>query len=223
MRITPEQLQAFTRGPGPAVATALNDAAARWGIDTPLRFAHWLAQMAHESQGFTRTRENLNYAAEALIVKFPRRITKEDAYRYGRIDDRKQVADQIEIANRIYGGEWGKEHLGNTLSGDGSRFLGRGYKMVTGRDNYARCSAAIYGDGTLLYRPEFLEQPTDAAQSAGWFWYANRLSDLADLNDIHAITMKVTGWDGFGDGVGVGYTQRCERLRRAILILQETR
>jgi putative chitinase len=217
MKITHEQLQAFVRGPGPEVAVALNDAAAKWGIDTQIRFAHWLAQMAQESAGFTRTRENLNYAAEALVVRFRGRITLADAQKYGRTQE--HPADQIEIANRIYGGEWGAKHLGNTQAGDGSRFIGRGYKMVTGRDNYTRCSKAIYGDDTLVYRPEFLERAKDAADSAGWFWHANGLSDYADRNDIHAITMKVTGWDGTGDGAGVGFAQRCQRLARAILIL----
>jgi len=217
MKITPEQLQAFARGPGPEVAAALSEASDRWGIDTKLRFAHWLAQMGHESQGFTRTRENLNYAAEALVVKFRGRITLADAQKYGRTSD--HPADHAEIANRIYGGEWGLKHLGNTLPGDGSRFIGRSYKMVTGRSNYTRCSHALLGDDTLLYRPEFLEKPEYAAQAAGWFWHENKLSELADRNDIHTITMKVTGWDGTGDGAGVGFPQRCERLRRAILIL----
>lgn len=217
MRITTEQLQAFSRGPGVEVANALSDAAEKWGVDTSLRMAHWLAQMAHESAGFTKTRENLNYAAEALLVMFNRRITKEDAYKYGRTPD--HPADQIEIANRIYGGEWGAKNLGNTQTGDGSRFVGRGYKMVTGRYNYTKCSHALYGDDTLVYRPEWLERARDAAESAGWFWKSHSLNDLADRNDVRAITQVVTGWDGSGDGARVGFAQRCERLRRAILIL----
>lgn len=217
MKITAEQLQAFSRGSGPEVAPALSEAADRWGIDTSLRFAHWLAQMAHESQGFTKTRENLNYSAEALVVMFKGRISQAEAMKYGRSAD--HPADQIEIANRIYGGEWGKKNLGNTQPGDGSRFIGRGYKMVTGRYNYQKCSKALYGDDSLVYRPEWLERAKDAAESAGWFWKAHNLNEFADRNDPRGITMVVTGWDGSGDGVKVGFEQRCERLRRAILIL----
>lgn len=224
MKITPEQLRAFVGAPGDKFAGVLTDASDRWDINTQIDLCHWLSQWAHETQGFTKLRENLNYSAEALIVKFRGRITQEDAFKYGRVGKPpysrpgEHAADQVEIANRIYGGEWGKKNLGNTQPGDGSRFPGRGFPHVTGRDNYTRCSKAIYGDDTLVYRPEFLERPWDAAQAGGWYWHANKLSEYAQRNDVHAITMKVTGWDGTGDGAGVGFAQRCERLRRAILI-----
>jgi putative chitinase len=35
----------------------IRDSAARWGIDTPLRQAHWLAQISHESGSFRYVRE----------------------------------------------------------------------------------------------------------------------------------------------------------------------
>lgn len=209
-------MREFVGSSGASVAFYLDKAAKRWGITDPIHVAHWLAQMAHESAGFTRTRESLNYSAEALLVKFQRRITQDDALRYGRTP--AHPADQNEIANRIYGGEWGKKNLGNTQDGDGSRFLGRGFKQLTGRANYEKCSRALYNDETLLYRPEFLEQLDGASQSAAWFWIDKKLSALADVDDVHAITMKVTGWNGDDDGVGVGFPQRCERLRRAQMI-----
>jgi putative chitinase len=42
---------------GVAYADSIVRNAERWHIDTPLRQAHWLAQMAHESEGFRYVRE----------------------------------------------------------------------------------------------------------------------------------------------------------------------
>jgi len=42
----------------------LEEAAARFNINTRLRAAHWLGQIAHESGEFRQVRENLNYSAE---------------------------------------------------------------------------------------------------------------------------------------------------------------
>lgn len=175
-----------------APAAELRAAAERYGINTPLRLAHWLAQLAHESGGFTRVHENLNYSVQALLSLFGRhRITHEQAHRYGRAPG--QQADVKAIANCLYGGEWGRKNLGNKLDGDGYRFRGRGFKQLTGRDNYARCSAALYGDARLVEDPDLLAEPEAAALSAAWFWDRNALSPLADADDIEGITRKVNG------------------------------
>lgn len=226
MKITAEQLRLIARNPQAEVfADAITKATDKWGVNTKERMAEWLAQWSHETQGFTKLRESLNYAAEVLIVRFPKRISKDDAYKYGRFGQApyakkgEHPADQIEIANRIYGGEWGAKNLGNTQTGDGARFIGRGFPHVTGRTNYTRCSKALCGDDTLVYRPEFLEQPKYAADAGGWYWHDRNLNEFADRGDIHAITMKVTGWDGTGEGLAVGFAQRKERRDRALLIL----
>jgi peptidoglycan hydrolase-like protein with peptidoglycan-binding domain len=49
-----------------AVLAQIPEAAAEFGITTNLRLAHFLAQCALESTGFTATVENLNYSAECL-------------------------------------------------------------------------------------------------------------------------------------------------------------
>jgi putative chitinase len=191
MTITAEQMREFAGGGAAPLAKVLDDAATRWEINTPLRVAHWMAQMAHESQGFTHMRESLNYAAEALVARFRGRISETDAFKYGRTPE--HPADQMEIANKIYGGEWGRINLGNTQPGDGWRYIGRGLIQLTGKENYATASRALFNDDRLIYHPELLEEPEAAALSAGWFWSKRGLNALADADDLEAITKKING------------------------------
>jgi putative chitinase len=104
---------------------------------TPLKhMAYILATAYHETGGRMQPiRENLNYSVSGLLETFGRhRISAADARKYGRSGSRK--ANQEAIANIIYGGEWGRENLGNTEPGDGWRFRGGGLPQNTGRRNY---------------------------------------------------------------------------------------
>lgn len=162
------------------------------GINTPLLQAHFLAQIAVESAAFTRTRESLNYSIEGLLDVFGRhRISAADAERLGRIPGRP--ADQIAIANCVYGGDWGRKQLGNTEPGDGALFIGRGLKQLTGRSNYSRCDRALQLKGALLKNPTLLEQPELAARSAVWFWAENQLNAVAFTDNLEAVTRVVNG------------------------------
>jgi putative chitinase len=161
-------------------------------INTPQRMAAFLSQIGHESGGMARLQEGLNYSVDALLRTFGRhRISEADARRFGRTAT--QRADQVALANILYGGDWGRRHLGNTQPGDGSRFIGRGLKQLTGRDNYRRCGQAIGLD--LVGKPELLVEPGPAALSAGWFWQTNGCNALADRGDIPALTKRINGGD----------------------------
>lgn len=159
-------------------------------ITTPRRIAGFLSQIGHESAGFTRLTESLDYAAERLVPLFgEHRISEADAKRYGRAPGQK--ANQQAIANTVYGGEWGRKNLGNTQPGDGWLYRGRGLKQLTGRDNYRRCGIALAED--FITNPDRLLMPVNAALSAGWFWSVNGLNAVADRGDVHAMTKIVNG------------------------------
>ncbi|CAA7615682.1 glycoside hydrolase family 19 protein [Magnetospirillum sp. UT-4] len=160
--------------------TPLTEACAEWGIDTPLRLAAFLAQIAHESGQFRGLVENLNYSAEALLRVFPRHFDATQATAYARQPGR--------IAARAYANRMGN---GDETSGDGWRYRGRGLIQVTGHDNYAACGAALGLD--LIAQPELLEQPGAAARSAGWFWHKSGLNRQADARDIETITRRING------------------------------
>lgn len=106
-----------------------------------------------------------------------------------------------------------RKDLGNTQPGDGVKFKGRGVFMVTGRSNYARCSAACFGSDTLmLEHPEQLSEPFAAAKSAGWYWAWKGLNKAADAGDVQAATRVINGGTN-------GLDQRIALYKRACYAL----
>ncbi|EPM5600057.1 glycoside hydrolase family 19 protein [Citrobacter braakii] len=159
-----------------------------FGITAPLDQAMFIAQMGHESGGYTRLVESLNYAAENLVPNFgSHRITHQQAAALGRTAT--QPANQKAIANLVYGGEWGKKNLGNQVAGDGWKFRGRGLKQITGLSNYRSCGLALKLD--LVIHPELLEQDVYAARSAAWF-FASR-GCLLHSGDVERVTLIING------------------------------
>jgi len=83
--------------------------------------------------------------------------------------------------------------LGNTpeKDGDGRTYKGRGYIQITGRSNYKAVSKALGVD--FLKTPTMLANPPYDMLSAGWYWDWKRLNELADRDDVMAITKKING------------------------------
>jgi len=162
----------------------LNATFAEYAISTLARQAAFLAQFAHETQGFTRLEENLMYTSpEQLRAVHPRDFDKlddDDAWGYVRQPER--------IANRVYAFQNGN---GDEASGDGWRYRGRGLPHLTGRDNYAEC-----GRDTglpLLERPDMAAQLPHAARIGGWYWNSRHLNELADRGEHQGITRLING------------------------------
>jgi putative chitinase len=150
-----------------------------FGINTPLRLAHFLAQCGHESAGFKATSENLNYSAKGLLGIFKKYFpTQALADAYARKPEK--------IANRVYGGRMGN---GDEASGDGYKFRGRGYIQLTGKQNYTAFDAAV--EDNILANPD-LVSTKHALASAAWFWKKNGLSLIADTGDSTEVVTKIT-------------------------------
>lgn len=179
--MTPEQLHDFAPA-SDRFYEGIAACRARFGINTTARLCAFLAQIAHESGGFRFVKENLNYSAKALRATWPKRFDEAKALAYERKPEK--------IAAYVYANRMGN---GDEASGDGAKYLGRGLIQTTGKENYTRCSQALFGDDILLRQPELLENPTNAALSAGWFWMANGLNQLADAGDFDRITLKING------------------------------
>ena len=166
------------------------DACTSFKIQTPLRLAHFLAQCSHESAGFTRVEENLNYSAKGLLQVFPKYFTEESAIKYEH--------NGIMIASRVYADRMGNR---DETSQDGWKFRCRGYIQLTGKDNYQRFGSKVCEN--LLNDPDLVATKYPLL-SAAWFWDQRRLNDLADKGSDQNIVASVTkvingGYNGLED------------------------
>lgn len=187
------------------VARWLNFAADRFQISGELVQSHFIGQMYVESKAFTDTREDFGYRPERLLEVFRNRNGLTTLAQATKIIAGGPGA----IAEAVYGAPWGVKKLGNTKPGDGARFIGRGYKQLTGRDNYTRYSRYVYHDDRCVIKPELLELPEDAALSAGWFFaVTSGAIDAARRDNVELVTLRVNGGSN-------GLQQRRDATKRA--------
>ena len=175
----------------------------RFGIDTPERIAMFVAQCGHESNNFTVLEENLNYSKSALDSIFPKYFKKANriAAEYHRQPEK--------IANVIYASRMGN---GDTASGDGWKFRGRGCIQLTGRDNYTRFGQ----DPNVGRTPDevigYLATKQGALASACWYWNSRNINKWADTGDIVKVTKLINGGK-------IGLEDREKHYKHALAIL----
>ncbi|RJF74905.1 hypothetical protein D3875_02610 [Deinococcus cavernae] len=180
--ITPELIRALSpRHPNPqAAATALQQAAVKFGITDPRSVAAWLANLMTESN-LVPVRENMYYT-DADRARGIFRALK------GRSNS-EFLRNPQGMANIVYAGKLGN---GNVASGDGWRYRGGGFIQTTGRSGYRNTGKLIGLD--LEGHPELLEQYGPAALAAAAYW--TRLSSahqLACRGDIRGTRRAVNG------------------------------
>jgi putative chitinase len=179
-----------TPGVHVTTSTTLEEIARKQGITDPKELAAFLAQIGAEVGSGASMNENLNYKSADRIHTAFKRISVADA--------EKLVHNPEALANKAYGGEYGRKNLGNTEEGDGWRYHGRGFIQLTGRANYAAFSQ--YSGIDILNNPELAARPDIAEQTAVWFWKKNIRPKIKDFSDTAAVTKRVNGgYNGLGE------------------------
>lgn len=85
----------------------------------------------------------------------------------------------------------GRKDLGNTKTGDGARYHGRGVIQLTGRSNYTVYGAALGLD--FVNDPDQVAKPKIGLLVACRYWSVNGLNALADADQLTKITRKING------------------------------
>lgn len=123
--------------------------------------AQFMAQMKHESWDFERMKEK----AQPGVKDY-----------YAKKYDMKYSPKTAKI-------------LGNKHAGDGTRYHGRGFVQLTGRDNYRMAGEALGID--LLNHPELAAKPDVAAKVAVWYWNTRVKPHVNNFADTRAVTQKI--------------------------------
>ncbi|HSD37257.1 MAG TPA: hypothetical protein VLC92_07090 [Rhodocyclaceae bacterium] len=174
----------------------------RCGIsETPLRLAHFLAQVLHESGGLSIQFENLNYSAERLPVVWPLRFLPK-----GPLDPAAFAHAPDKLANIVYGGR-----MGNSGPNDGFTYRGRGLLQLTGKDGYRTVTGLLRKHEPAA--PDLTAAP-DEVISAQWslavaavVWQDKGCNALADADSVIKVTIAINGGR-------VGIADRTEWLKR---------
>jgi putative chitinase len=155
-----------------------------YGIDTPKRIAHFMAQVCHESNGFSLKQESLRYLDPArLIAVWPKRFASiEFAQQY--------VNNERKLGNYVYGNRMGN---GGPDTDDGYTFRGRGPMQTTGKENYRRLSLKIFGDDRLLTNPDLLLDLQYGILAALIEWKEGGCNAMADNDQLQKITQRING------------------------------
>ena len=160
-----------------------------FGITTPLRLSHFLAQAFVETGAFTRLVESGRYSAKALgnqwdIGNWHKAFAnRAECLSYAE----KCKADGGEaLFNLVYG-----SRMGNAKPGDGWRYRGRGIIQTTGRFNYKGLSKTFkvgFED-----EPDLVATAPHALKAALGHWRDKHLNAAADANDIAVVTKGING------------------------------
>jgi putative chitinase len=205
VNITPVQLQKLAPNARSSYREAFQNGQPlldQCGIsESPLRVAHFMAQVLHETGGLSRQVESLNYSAERLPKVWPTRFKPT-----GPLDPAAFAHNEQKLGNQVYGGR-----MGNTGPDDGFTYRGRGLLQLTGKNSYVEATTILRKQNPAA--PDFAAAP-DLVFSAQWClaiaaaeWVSNGCNALADQDDIRKVTRAINGGQ-------IGLSDRTEWLRR---------
>ncbi|EQC4552702.1 glycoside hydrolase family 19 protein [Cronobacter malonaticus] len=180
-------------------------AMAEFGIKKTVDQAMFIAQVGHESAGFSSLVESFNYSVAALRITFSNRLSMDQINALGRKPYEKSLPleRQRAIANLVY-----SKRMGNNGPGDGWNYRGRGLIQITGLTNYRDCGNGLKVD--LVSQPELLAQDDYAARSAAWFFVSKGCLNYP--GDVTRVTQIINGGQNGIDDRRARFNAACKVL-----------
>ena len=164
-------------------------------LESPFRLCHFMAQVAHETGGFTIIRESLHYTSTKRIREvWPARFrNKSDA------ELKPLVKNGIALGDAVYMGR-----MGNALPGDGYAYRGGGFLQTTGRsavERYAKCL-------NVTPSPTLLDDVGMTLRFACLEWKESNCCEYADENDLTKVSKAINVGSATSNVKPVGIADR---------------
>jgi predicted chitinase len=204
-----------------SIVEMMNQYSEAYEINTPLRVAHFLSQIGHESK-FKIVEESGNYSAKRMREVFGCKGGAEnynaaqDECIAGRLreklwtEESKYARNAKNLLSYVYALRLGN---GDEASSEGHKYRGRGMMQLTGKTNYSQFTASHNQKNPNDPR-DFVANPdllvTDrqyGIESAFYFWDARSLNAIADTDNVRDVTIAING------GLN-GLSDRKARLQR---------
>lgn len=168
----------------------LDEAFAFANLDSPVRQASFIAQCAHETGQFKRFTEDLgSYSAKRLSQVWKERFAINKIAGNPNQLAYEHEFKPVKLANYVYGGRYG-----NKAPGDGWKYRGRFWMMLTFKDNYKEVDRMLGLKGELVINPEaFLDKPRINLMTGAAFWKMRKLNKLVE--DPKELRKKIQGGD----------------------------
>ena len=169
----------------------------KFGLDTGLRLAQFLAQVREEvGPEFKVIRESLNYSEQSALKVF-KQLSVIDAEKYARDEDTPK-ANQEAIANLVYANRLGNGAADSDNDGDmdanddGYKYRGAGCLQITGKSNFAEVQKRCMAKTGAEVNPDTLEGFM-LFGFAYWLWRdCYKAADTGDADKVTAIINKHT-------------------------------
>jgi predicted chitinase len=159
------------------------------GITDQKSKAMFMANVDHETGGFTKNEENLDYSAKRLQEVFPKYYSTPEAAR-------ADAGNPEAIANKVYG-----NRMGNTNAGDGFKYRARGDIQLTGKAQYAEMGKKLGID--LVNNPDLAMDPKYSPQIAVQKWKSSGADRAAMAGDqVRARKLTNGGTNGLAEVQG---------------------